>query len=387
MIKPVLMPSLILIFAHLTIYSCLSRTSSSTPAAPQPQPIQQQLPPPSSAKSYINGEIKLKLPPGNLNTEISWATLYANLPSTTKQEFSRFSNNPNELKQALDIKYRQTLRTLARDSQTLSEIKLAARAFDIDPVLILGNIIAEHTYNVGLTDSIQNLLLLSVSWGAKWALRFKANEISLEELLKKSQFHHCRSFLETSHADYWDCVAWVWNTKFRNKTVDGVAYQNSGFRLTFFNPISAGFTYGLGQMDPIRALMATDLVHNKSGHRLLSIEKPEEIYVDIINPHIVVHYVAANIQLALEAYYQISHMDISSNPGVVASLYNLGQEKALARKRYEINVNRINQGLPLELAKESFYGFFVNEKESELRKFINLNTSQLSEVALTGIIP
>ena len=337
-------------------------------------------------EAYQSGDIKLKIPSGNLNPQLSWMTLFDNLPSTTQKEFQKFAKDPSGLKLALETKYQKTIRSLARDPDTLMEIHIAARAFGIDPVLVLGNVIGEHTFNVGLVDSVQSLIVLSASWGAKWALRFQSNGTSLVDLVRMPQFDRCRPRYETSHAEYWDCVGWIWETQFRGKTVHGVTYQNNGFRLSFFNPVGSGLTYGLGQMDPIRALMVTDMVNKTSGHRLLSIERPEEIYTDIINPRIVVYYVAANIRLAIDAYYSIAHMDISGNAGIVASLYNLGKEKHFARSRYEDNIQRLRKGLPIELARESYYGFFVNEKEHELRRLLQMSAQELRQVARTGHI-
>jgi len=340
-----------------------------------------------SVDDYSSGRIKIKIPPGNLNPEINWTTLYQHLPLTTKKEFQKFANDPIGLKHSLEARYRKTIQSLAKDPDTLAEMHSAARTFQIDPILILGNVVGEHTYNVGLVDSVQNLLILSASWGAKWALRFKSNGTSLVDLIKLPQFEPCQKKLATSHAEYWDCVVWIWETKFRGKNVNGVTYQNNGFRLAFFNPVGLGITYGLGQMDPIRALMVTDRVHYKTGLPLLSIERPEDIYTSIINPRVVVYYIAANIELAIQTYYSIAHMDISGNPGVVASLYNLGKEKFYAKKRFEENVQRLRQGLSIEPARESYYGFFVNEKASELRRLLLMNDTELKQVARTGIIP
>lgn len=341
----------------------------------------------SYLQAYKNGEIKIKVPSGPLNRELNWETLFSHLPKSTQKEFNDFANHPTNLKKALDAKYFKTLRSLARDPDTLTEIKNAATLFKIDPLLILGNIIGEHTFNVGLVDSVQNLVALSAIWGARWALRFQANGVSLVDLVKKPHFDRCNHQARTSQADYWDCVAWVWNTQFRNRVVDGQRYQNNGFRFAFFNPLGSGITYGLGQMDPIRALMVTDRVNQLTHFRYLSIERPEEIYQDIINPRVVVYYISANIELALKAYFTLAHMDISQNPGIVATLYNLGREKHLAKERYQINIERLSQGLDLELPQESYYGFFVNQKAPELKHFLNLNSQQLKQFARNGLFP
>ena len=43
-----------------------------------------------------------------------------------------------------------------------------------------------------------------------------------------------------------------------------------------------------------------------------------------MDPDISLHYMAAVIQDAIEAYKSVGKVDISKNPGVTATLYNLG---------------------------------------------------------------
>ena len=116
--------------------------------------------------------------------------------------------------------------------------------------------------------------------------------------------------------------------------------------------------------------MVTDRVNRVSGFPLISIDSPKGIYDAILNPASSVHFVAANIVLSIEIYRTVAGFDISQNVGVVATLYNLGQERKFAGERYKENLKALSAGQPAEIPVESYYGFIINEKEQELRRFL-----------------
>jgi len=132
----------------------------------------------------------------------------------------------------------------------------------------------------------------------------------------------------------------------------------------------AGQTFGIGQISPVAALMVTDLVHQKSGLPLLSIDHASEAYAQIMNPDTSLHYVAAEIRVSIDMYKKIAGFDISKNPGLTATLYNLGDAATRARELKAINDDRKAKGLPPQYPSENFYGWFVNSKEAELRKLL-----------------
>jgi hypothetical protein len=326
--------------------------------------------------SYRNRSISIVVPPGNHNPEINWSNLNTekNMPG---KAYSRVAGmNVDELKADLRVRYQKALQSISKDPQTVEEIRRAGQIYGIDPVLILGNIVGEHVFNVGITDSIQGYVVQSLSWGAKWALKFSSNGIKLTDLLKEAPFGRCEDFRAKSHADYWDCVTDVYETSYRFKNPGDRDFGTKGFKFTFFDPVAVGMSYGLGQLDPIRALMVTDMVNRHSGFPMVSIEQPDQIYADIINPRKAVHYIAANIVVAIDRYKRISNFDISRNPGVVATLYNLGKERSLATKRYNENLRSLRAGKGVAIPVESYYGFYVNEQESELRDFLRTGRSQ-----------
>ncbi len=331
--------------------------------------------------NYRDRKISIVVPAGSLNPTLSWQTLYNNMPNSTKKEFASYANDPAGLKAAIEKKYQAALLKIARTPGVLDEMRKAGRLYGIDPVTILGTMIGEHSYNVGAADMGQDLI---ASWTGRWAKRFLLNSEDLQTLMNSPQVSkECNKHLAVSHANYWDCVAYAWNKYFMGNPNDGVEEDNMGFRTKFFNPVGVGLTYGLGQLDPIRALMVADLVNKTSGLPMISVKDPEALYSAILDPLSGVHYVAANITLYVKAYMEIANFDIRSNTGVVATLYNFGKEKSFARKKYNENVANLRQNRPIVPPMESYYGFFVNEKLPDLKRLLEMNDNEVRQFIRT----
>lgn len=334
--------------------------------------------------NYKARKILIVVPPGNLNAQLSWESLYQNMPETTKNEFKAYAVDPVGLKAAIEVKYKKALMKIARTPGVIQEIHRAAALYQIDPLLILGTMIGEHSFNVGLADMGQDLI---AAWTGKWAKRFLMNSSELEKLVDlPGTKQACDRFLPVSHADYWDCVGYVWTRDYRGKENTVFDDTSTGFRIKFFNPVGAGLTYGLGQLDPPRALMVADIVAKTSGLPMISIKDPEGLYGALLNPLSAVHYVAANITLSVKAYMEIASFDIRQNVGVVATLYNLGREKTYARTRYNDNVKALAKGQAIEVPRESYYGFFVNEKAIDLKKLLDMDEIARISFIKTGIL-
>lgn len=327
-----------------------------------------------TANAYEARRLQILVPPGNRNPQLKWETLFANLPEDTKKKFAEFENDPAGLRDALEKRYQDTISKITRIKSLQTTLVEVGKAFGIDPVLVLAAVVGEHTFNVSLVDKAQ---AVAVSWAGHWALRFKSSIVGgmlLSDVLKLNSFlQKCgeeKPSVGRTQAEYWDCVGAVWEREFRGKVIDGVSYPPTSLKFTFFNPIGAGFTYGLGQMDPIRALMVTDLVTARTGYPVLTIETPETVYASIINPTTGLQFLAATVSLIAERYLKNANFDISKNPGVIATLYNLGGEKKKANDLYIRNVKALKAGEKLLLPLENYYGFFVNEKEAELRRIV-----------------
>lgn len=351
----------------------------------------------------------IQIEPGNRNRNLSWNTLYDNMPgdyakyeevaqpavytrdgagnvtgtytpppirtkikdaTSTKKAFEKWAADPVGLRARVEAKFNDKLHDLLKNKTLKQDVLDASVKLSVDPVAILACILGEHTFNVDMYDDIQQYARSALLWAGKWASKFEANGVDLADLIKLPEFKSCNDGKNAggSHALYWNCVAEVWNTTFAGKRVGKVSYPSGGFKWVFFNPLSTGYSYGLGQLDPIRALMVTDLVNRYTGRRIVTVDDPRMIYEDIIDPTSTVYYIAANVRLFTDTYKQVAGFDISKNIGVIASLYNLGAEGGRAAKLYVKNVGALQQGKTLVVPVENYYGFVINEREAVLRK-------------------
>jgi hypothetical protein len=115
------------------------------------------------------------------------------------------------------------------------------------------------------------------------------------------------------------------------------------------------------------ALTFSDVVHRVSGYPELEAGKAPEVYQAIMDPDRSLAYMAAVIQGSIKAYRDIAGMDISQNPGVTATLYNVGNARSRAAALAAENKRRVTSGEAPRLPEENYYGWLVNDKIDELR--------------------
>ena len=258
-------------------------------------------------------------------------------------------------------KYQKIRRLLARDKKLIRKIKKAARTFNIDPVHIIGALVGEHTYNVDAKDRLQTYYVKALAYlGQKLTFKYKSTTIS--RLVAQAPFQRCNNVRR--NYDKWSCREYVWNTTYRGKNTSGRRWPNKRLGAVFFQPLYAGQTFGLGQLNPLTALKVNDLVRARLPREpKLSMKKAPQIYNTIMEPDSTLIYMAAIIRHSIDAYRSIAKMDISQNPGITATLYNLGNVTTRARQLAVKNQGRTTPQLP----QENYYGWLVNEKLSELR--------------------
>jgi hypothetical protein len=265
-------------------------------------------------------------------------------------------------------KYRQIYKLLSTDKKLVGEIKKVAAIYQIDPVHMLGAIVGEHTYNIDVVNTLDTYYVKALEYASDRSLVFEYKGEKAKDLFSRSQFAKC----ETLKLDYeiWDCRQTVWNRSFFGKIVDGHLYPHDRLHRVFFRPMYSGQSFGLGQLSAVVALSVTDVVHKKSGLPLLSIDDAPEVYQQIMNPETNIHYIAAEIRASIDEYKKIAGFDISQNPGLTATLYNLGDAASRATQLRAINDQRVSKGQPPLFPQENFYGWFVNERIAELRKLL-----------------
>ncbi|WP_245926696.1 DUF1402 family protein [Breoghania corrubedonensis] len=269
------------------------------------------------------------------------------------------------LKSSYDRKFEKVLGVLRRDRRLLSSIKQVAARYKIDPVHMIGAIVGEHTYNYDTLDSAQGYYIKAAAY-AGLDISFQYGKEPVEAFVKRKQFARCHSDKMQRNSNVkWSCYERVWNNSFRGRTVDTVSYPNQTFNQTFFQPLFAGQSFGLGQLTPLTILKMSDRVHKVSGFEKLEPSDALEIYQAAMDPDKSLHYMAAVIQDAIEAYKDVAKVDISTNPGITATLYNVGApwERAM---RY----NRARQQGKVRWPEENYYGWLVNDRLKDLQALL-----------------
>lgn len=264
-------------------------------------------------------------------------------------------------------KYAKIYNLLASNKKLIRKIKKSAARFGVDPIHIIGALIGEHTYNVDALDRMQTYYVKALAYLGS-DLTFKYGKEKVTKFVTRTQFAKCMKFANSY--DLWACRERVWNATFRGKNIGGISWPNDRFGRVFFQPLYAGQTFGLGQLNPLTALRVTDLVASKTRSRKLNPKRAPEVYKEIMDPDSTLNYMAAVIKTSIDAYRNIAGMDISKNPGLTATLYNLGDVRNRAAKLAAKNRKRKKAGKKLALPKENYYGWLVNEKEQELRKLL-----------------
>ena len=250
-----------------------------------------------------------------------------------------------------DAKYRRIRDLLATDTKLRGRIVKVSRLYGVDPVHVAGALVGEHTYNVDAYDRLQTYAIKAVRY-VKDDIDFRHDGESVSRFVERPEFAACGGSSEA----LWTCREAVWDARFKGRTVDGTAWPDDRFAVVFFRPFYAGQTFGLGQMEPLQALKMSDRVAKASRLPKLRADRGEKVYEAIMDPDRSLHYVAATIRSSIDAY-RAAGFDISGNPGITATLYNLGNPAARAA------ATRAKGRVP----RENYYGWLVNEKEAELR--------------------
>jgi len=270
-------------------------------------------------------------------------------------------------KGSFDGKYNKIRDHLRSNRKLISKIKKAAAKYRIDPIHIVGALVGEHTYNVDALDRLQTYYVKAMSYlGTE--ISFKYNSEHVTKFVKRPQFATCKN--NRNSYDLWTCRERVWNSQFRGKAVSGIAWPNDRFGRVFFQPLYAGQTFGLGQLNPLTALKVNDMVKKVSRLPRLRATQAPKVYKTIMDPDSTLQYMAAVIRTSIDAYQQIAGFDISGNPGLTATLYNLGDVKTRAYSLRAKNQKRAANGEKALMPEENYYGWLVNQKQGELAAIV-----------------
>ncbi len=287
----------------------------------------------------------MRVPPGNRHAE------QPDIPGGSR-------SRTQATRSSFTAKYEKIHALLSENRSLQDKIRKAARAYGIRPILIAGALVGEHTYNVDAMDQLQSYYVKAASYlnaGVDFAYRGE----SVADFVSRPEFQPCES--ARGDARLWACREAVFDKRFRGRTVGGTSFPDNRFGAVFFQPFYAGQTFGLGQLNPLTALSVSDMVHRVSGYARLDMRDAGEVYASIMDPDRTLAYMAAVIRVSIDAYSDIAGFDISGNPGVVATLYNVGDPFGRAEKLAA--ANRAGAG---RLPEENYYGWLVNEKIADL---------------------
>ncbi|KZK89613.1 hypothetical protein PsAD5_04899 [Pseudovibrio sp. Ad5] len=299
--------------------------------------------------SSAQANVPLKVPAGNrLQSQPT-------IPSASATRTKAFNRT-------YEKKFQRILKVLKREGRLIKNIKKVASLYNIDPVHILGAIVGEHTYNYDSLDSAQGYYMKALQY-ARIPISFQHDGEKVWSFVKRPQFNTCRR-QETSNSR-WRCYELIWNTRFMGKTISAVRYPREPFHRAFFRPMFAGQSFGLGQITPLTALKMNDMVSSISGLPKLSSKDASGLYKTVMDPNKSIHYTAAVLRDAINAYKKVANVDISENPGITSTLYNLGNpwERAISYR----NKRRIT---PAHLPRENYYGWLINERIDELQAIL-----------------
>ena len=263
-------------------------------------------------------------------------------------------------KSSFDLKYEKVHDLLATDRELMAKIRKVSSAYGINPIHVVGAIVGEHTYNVDAYDRLQAYYVKAASYAGE-SFRFAYDGESVDEFVARPQFAECNG--KSDSYTLWSCREDVWESDFRGKSVGGKSFPNNRFSAVFFQPFYAGQTFGLGQVNPLTALMLSDLVSRVSGYPKLNEKNAGAVYKAIMDPDISLAFVAASIRRSIDDYKEIAGMDISGNPGLTATLYNVGNSRQRAAALAAKNRGAGTTAWP----EENYYGWLINDKLDELK--------------------
>jgi hypothetical protein len=278
---------------------------------------------------------------------------------------SASANRTRAANSTYDAKFRKVYALLENDGQLRSKIKSISAQYGLDPMHMVGAIVGEHTYNVDAYDRLQTYYVKAVSY-FQTSFKFAYNGETISDFIKRPEFAKCDDM--SGSYDQWSCREAVWDRSFRGKKIDGTSFPRDRFSAVFFQPFYAGQTFGIGQLNPLTALQMSDIVSRVSKLPKLEHDNPQQVYKTIMDPDLTLAYVAATLKKSIDAYRDIAGFDISKNPGVTATLYNLGNPEQRARALRAENAKRRNDGQSVRYPQENYYGWLVNDRLDELKK-------------------
>lgn len=243
------------------------------------------------------------------------------------------------------------LDTLNEQGLIAEAIRLG-KAFNIHPMHILGPIIGENSFNGAIDQTIQDSFTKLFNESD-----FKTMSTRMKMISEDKTTIGCMD-LKTSNYWKWRCI--LHNSGY---LANG---SNRDFIFWFYQISNKGQgTFGLGQIQPFLLWSVNDLVvertktlgYNYKKFHLTDLKTPFQI---IYNNKEMLAYIAAMAYVSIHVYKSVASVDISQNPGLTTTLYNLGDEY---QRAYMASTRG---GTP----QVNFMGWYINHFEDSMNNYL-----------------
>ncbi len=242
----------------------------------------------------------------------------------------------------------QIMREL-REEGMLVEVQRVAKKFGLDPMHILGPILGENTFNGAIDRTMQN----------SYHRMFRDSDIRtmsarMQQMVAGAEAQRCLA-AEISNYWKWRCVVFYSATTTNN--------TNSDLLYGFYSISNPGGTFGVAQMQPFLLWSLNDVVVSRMGYPAFAITEFEHPLKALYDKREILAYIAANAQVSIDLYKQIAGVDISKNPGLTTTLFNVGDEYQRAHYMKVARTRVDAKALP----RVNYMGWYINYHEKLIR--------------------
>lgn len=234
----------------------------------------------------------------------------------------------------------------------IAEALRLGKAFGIHPMHILGPIIGENSFNGAIDRTIQDSFSKMFN-----ETDFKTMSARMKMISEDKSTIGCQNL---KIANYWKWRCMLHNSGY---LANG---SNRDFIWWFYQISNKGQgTFGLGQVQPFLLWSVNDLVVEKTkplgyNYKTFAVTDMKTPFQIIFNNKEMLAYIAAMAYVSINVYKLVAGVDISQNPGLTTTLYNLGDEYQRAY------LNTVRGGDP----QVNFMGWYVNRFEDSINHYL-----------------
>lgn len=326
-------------------------------------------------ETQVTGPINRKIqvvPPGHT------VKIWPDLPLTTRKRMGSMlggpiAQDPDVIRPVADERFAKSIELL-KTRNIVGKAKKAAATFNVDPAVLIASILGELTFNNDTVRLGQDLLGKFIPSQANFS-----GAARIAKLLDSPQFAPC----EPHRHDYWswNCMNAIWGLSVGEARglhslrhlKPGTLFNLSRDEETLHGVLrpSTGTSYGLAQISLVRALMISKELSLKTNLPHLTIHEMADVMEMILNDEATLYILAASTARSIDVYKRFAGFDISKNLGLQVTLFNLGFELEKARTLDLTNQGRARKKLAPIGPKENYMGWYMTEKEAEIRAFLN----------------